>query len=52
MLKSPRPSRNGKVNGTTRQRFPEEVRRMRQLTRGQVAGVVPVLDVGPGDPPQ
>lgn len=34
------------------QRFQEEVRRMQQLTRDQVAGVVPVLDADPEDPPR
>ncbi|MCC9738513.1 protein kinase [Streptomyces sp. MNU89] len=52
VLKSPRPSGGGKVNNTTRQRFNEEVRRMQQLTRDGVTGIVPVLDADPDDPPQ
>ncbi|WP_181140719.1 protein kinase [Streptomyces sp. Ru62] len=52
VLKSMRPGRGGKVNATTRQRFQEEVRRMQQLTRDGVAGIVPVLDADPDDPPQ
>lgn len=51
VLKSPRP-RGGKVNRTTQQRFQEEVRRMQQLTRDGVTGIVPVLDADPDDPPQ
>ncbi|MFC5959027.1 protein kinase [Streptomyces pratens] len=52
VLKSPRSSKGGKVNNTTRQRFQEEARRMQQLTRDQVTGIVPVLDADPNDPPQ
>ncbi|KOX11577.1 protein kinase domain-containing protein [Streptomyces sp. NRRL B-3648] len=52
VLKSPRPKRGGKVGDTTRQRFQEEVRRMQQLTRDGVTGIVPVLDADPDDPPQ
>ncbi|MEU0403747.1 protein kinase [Streptomyces sp. NPDC006197] len=52
VLKSPRPGNGGKINKTTQQRFQEEVRRMQQLTQDQVAGIVPVLDADPQDPPQ
>ncbi|MFI0220176.1 protein kinase domain-containing protein [Streptomyces lydicus] len=52
VLKSPRSGRGGKVNDTTRQRFQEEVRSMQQLTLDEVAGIVPVLDADPDDPPQ
>lgn len=52
VLKSPRPGKGGKVNKTTQQRFQDEVRRMQQLTQDQVAGIVPVLDADPQDPPQ
>ncbi|WP_371594546.1 protein kinase domain-containing protein [Streptomyces virginiae] len=52
VLKSPRPGRGGTVNKTTQERFQEEVRRMQQLTQHQVAGIVPVLDADPQDPPQ
>ncbi|MEV0495673.1 protein kinase domain-containing protein [Streptomyces atratus] len=51
VLKSPR-TNGGKVTHTTRQRFQEEVRRMEELTRVGVAGIVPVLDADPKDPPQ
>lgn len=34
------------------QRFQEEVRRMQQLTRDRVTGIVPVLDADPEDPPR
>ncbi|MET8514359.1 protein kinase [Streptomyces sp. NPDC005077] len=52
VLKSPRPGNGGKVSKTTQQRFQDEVRRMHQLTQDQVAGIVPVLDADPQDPPQ
>lgn len=53
VLKSPRPSRDsGKVSTTTRKRFHEEVRRMQELTRDGVSGIVPVLDADPGESPQ
>ncbi|WP_435279730.1 protein kinase domain-containing protein [Streptomyces sp. 1222.5] len=53
VLKSPRPNRGGrKVSAYTLQRYQEEVRRMQELTRDGVTGIVPVLDADPDDPPQ
>ncbi|OKJ80706.1 hypothetical protein AMK32_23285 [Streptomyces sp. CB01883] len=53
VLKSPRPNRGSrKVSAYTLKRYQEEVRRMQELTRDGVTGIVPVLDADPNDPPQ